>query len=839
MKLIPYVFTLLFLFTSNIISAQDEVSITGIVIDKDVNQPLEYATIAFFSKKENKIVTGGITGEDGKFDIKVPRGTYDISVEYISYGTKTIPNRTLIQNTDLGVLGIAIDAESLGEVSIIAERTSVEIKLDKKIYTVGQDLTVRGGTVSDVLDNIPSVSVDVEGNVALRGNENVTILINGKPSGLVGLNSTDALRQLPAESIERVEVITSPSARYEAEGTAGILNIILKRSKLQGLNGAVTANAGYPASAGLSGNINYRTGDFNFFNTTGYNYRESPGNSFTDTQYFNIKRDEDGNVIEDRPDTFLNEVRESERESNSISTNVGVEWYINNTASLTTSLVYRNSNSDNNSTNYSREYDFNNNLTSISERFDPEVRDDKTIQYSVNFNKQFNDNSQHKLTFDFQYETNDEDNKSLISQDGATIERVQTLQTQDKILLQADYVHPLGDHSQFELGYRGNFNEMDTDYTLEFYDDGNFELDTNVSNNLIYRDYINAVYTQFGSKINNKFSYLMGLRMEAARITIDQQTTNDLQKKDYIGLFPTVNLGYEIDENQSLQLGYNRRIRRPYSRFINPFPSRSSPTSVFQGNPDIDPSYSNKVDLGLVKKINKFTLNSSIYYERATDVFNFISEATGDFYIRDINFTVNESDPNFDNITSQYESVIPVIRRTPINLATNDRFGFEFTLSYRASKAWNVNGNFNLFQSKTAGIYNNVDYGAENLSWFFRLNNKYTLPGDVDWQTRIFYMGPSEDAQNKREGMFSTDMAFSKDVFDDRASIAFNVSDLFNTRKRAMESFTPDYNSASEFQWRPRSYNISFTYRFNQQKRQQRNMERGNGGEGGDFDFEG
>lgn len=838
MKLISYAFTLLFLLTSNLVSAQDEVSITGIVMDKDVNQPLEYATIAFFSKKENRIVTGGITGEDGKFDIKVPRGTYDISVEYISYGTKTIPNRTLIQNTDLGVLGIAIDAQALGEVSIIAERTSVEIKLDKKIYTVGQDLTVRGGTVSDVLDNIPSVSVDVEGNVALRGNDNVTILINGKPSGLVGLNSTDALRQLPAESIERVEVITSPSARYDAEGTAGILNIILRRSKLQGLNGAISANAGYPASAGLSGNINYRTGDFNFFNTTGYNYRESPGNSYTDTQFFNIKRDEDGNIIEDRPDTFLNEVRESNRESNSISTNVGVEWYINNTASLTTSLVYRNSNSDNNSTNFSKEYDSNNILTSTSERFNPEIRDDKTIQYSVNFDKQFNDNSQHKLTFDFQYETSDEDNRSFISQDGDNVERIKTFQTQDNILLQADYVHPLGENSQFELGYRGNFNEMDTDYSLEFYEDGNYELDIDVSNNLIYRDYINAVYTQFGSKVGNKFSYLMGLRMEGSRITIDQKTTNDLQKKDYVDFFPTVNLGYEIDKNQSVQLGYNRRIRRPRSYFINPFPSRSSPTSVFQGNPDIDPSYSNKVDLGYLWKFNKFTLNSSIYYERATDVFNFISEATGDFYIRDINFTINENDPDFDNITSQYESVIPVIRRTPINLATNDRFGFEFTLAYRASKDWNVNGNFNLFQSKTEGIYNNVDYGAENLSWFFRLNNKYTLPGKIDWQTRVFYMGPSEDAQNKRDGMFSTDMAFSKDLFDDRASLAFNVSDLFDTRKRSMESFTPSYNSSSEFQWRPRSYTVSFTYRFNQQKRQQRNMERGNGGDE-DFDFQG
>lgn len=840
MKLIPYVFTLLFLFLSNSISAQEEVHITGTVMDKDVNQPLEYATIAFFSKKENRIVTGGITDTEGNFDIKVPKGIYDISVEYISYTTKKIPGRNLNKNTDLGIMGIGIDAEALGEVSVVAQRTTVEIKLDKKIYNVGSDLTVRGGTVSDVLDNVPSVSVDVEGNVSLRGNDNVTILINGKPSGLVGLNSTDALRQLPAESIERVEVITSPSARYDAEGTGGILNIILKRSKLQGLNGAVTANAGYAPTAGISGNINYRTGDFNFFNTTSYNYRESPGRSTTETQYFNVRRDENGNVIEDKPDTFLNEDREYDRKGKNFTTNVGVEWYITDSASLTTAILYRNGNRDNNSTNISSEYDLNNNLTSFSTRFDPEVRDDKTIQYSVNLDKQFNGNSQHKLTFDFQYENNDEDNRSFISQDGATVERVKTLQNNDKILLQSDYVLPIGENSQFEVGYRGNFNQFDTDYSLEFFENDSFELDTDVSNNLIYKDYVNAAYTQFGSKIKKKFSYLLGLRMEAARVTIEQMTTNDLQKKDYVGFFPTVNLGYEIDENQSLQLGYNRRIRRPYSRFINPFPSRTSPTSLFQGNPDIDPSYSNKVDLGFLKKINKFTLNSSIYYERATDVFSFISEPTGDFYIRDINFTINENDPNFNDITSQYESVNPVVRRTPINLATNDRFGFEFTLSYRPSKDWNMNGNFNLFQSKTEGVYKKVDYGADNLSWFVRLNNKYTLPGKIDWQTRMFYSGPSEDAQNKRKGMFSTDVAFSKDLLDDRASIAFNVSDVFNSRKRSMDSFTETFNSHSEFQWRERSYNLSFTYRFNQQKKQQRDMERGNGPEdGGDFDIDG
>ncbi|RIA09866.1 outer membrane receptor protein involved in Fe transport [Flavobacteriaceae bacterium MAR_2010_72] len=796
--------------TKTIINEVRDVTITGKVIDKDVNLPLEYATVAFFSKKENRIVTGGITDAEGNFSIPVPTGTYDITVEYISYQKKTIPNRSLTSDTDLGVLGIAINVESLNAVEVIAERTTVEIKLDKKIYNVGKDLTVRGGTVSDVLDNVPSVSVDVEGNVSLRGNDNVRILINGKPSGLVGLNSTDALRQLPAESIERVEVITSPSARYDAEGTAGILNIILRRSKLQGLNGAITANAGHPTSAGISGNINYRTGDFNFFNTSGYSYNESPGLSLTRTEYFNGTD----------PSTFLNETRNYNRERLGFNTNLGVEWYITDSASLTTSFLYRDSDQNNESTNRINELDSSGNLINQSIRFDPEDETDKTIQYSVNFDKQFGGNSEHKLTMDFQFEKSDEIEKSIIAQDGDDAERVQTIENQREVLLQSDYVKPIGEKSQFEFGYRGNFNELDTDYTLEFNENGDYVLDTDVSNNLIYREYINALYTQFGSKIKDKFSYLLGLRMESTRISINQITSGDYERKNYVGLFPTVNLGYEISDKQSLTLGYNRRIRRPRSRFINPFPSRTSATNLFQGNPDVDPSYSNSFDLGYLNRLGKLTLNSSIYFQHATDVFTFITEDTGDTAI------VGGTE-------------VPVIRRFPINLATNDRYGFEFTLTYRPTKKWNINGNFNLFQSITKGDYNGTSFDAENLSWFVRLNNKYTLPGNIDWQTRVFYMGPSEDAQNKSKGMFSTDLAFSKDLFKDQASITFNVSDLFNTRKRQTTSTTPTFVGYSEFQWRQRSFNLSFTYRFNQQKKQQRERGQGPQDGGDDFEFEG
>ncbi|SFN64642.1 Outer membrane receptor proteins, mostly Fe transport [Bizionia echini] len=811
--------SLFFLTVLNLTAQNKEVIITGKVFEKATNMPLEYATVAFVNKAENKIVTGGITTETGDFSIPVPSGTYDITIEFIGFDKLTIPNQNLTANKNMGTIGLAENAQALDEVSIIAETTTVDIRLDKKIYNVGQDLTVSGGTVSDVLDNVPSVSVDVEGNVALRGNDNVTILINGKPSGLVGLNSTDALRQLPAESIERVEVITSPSARYDAQGTAGILNIILRRSKLQGFNGAVTTNIGYPKQAGISGNVNYRTGDVNIFNTTSYDYREVPGNSSSYTQYFNKRFDDEGNVILDNPDTFADEQNRYERIRKGISTNFGVEWYITDSASLTGAISYRNGDNESNTTNTLTQFDENGNFLSQANRFDPELEDDKVLQYSLNFMKDFDD-SGHKLTMDFQYEDNSEDEFSKVLVEGQNTEKVATLEDQERILLQADYVLPIGENSQFELGYRGDFKNQDTDYTVELLNmnSNEFVVNDSLSNFLNYREYVNAAYTQFGSKFG-KFSFLAGLRLENTRITVDQPTSGDFSKNDYTGLFPTLNLNFEMSEKENITLGYSRRIQRPRSWFINPFPSRSSVTSIFRGNPQLAPSYSGQYDVGYYRKFSdKVSLNASAYYQHATDVFSFISFDTG------IPVTVNGQ-----NFT--------IIERTPINLAEEDRYGFEFTVIYKPSKIWNINANFNYFQQSITGeTPNGLSLDNTNNSWFARINNKYTLPGKIEWQTSLNYRGPSEDAQNKREGVFSTNMAFSKDLFKDKASIAFNISDLFNSRKRQSETFTGTFNSTSEFQWRERSFNLSFTYRFNQQKKRQ---ERGGNSGGGDYDYEG
>ncbi len=793
---------LLVLLNTFFLGAQNSTTpyvINGQLLENETNYPLEYATVLVTQSGTQNIIDGTITDQNGVFKIELPQGVYDITFEYLSFKPLIKQNINLDNDINLGAIKLFMDFEALENIEIIAEKTTVEIKLDKKIYNVGKDLTLRGGSVSDVLDNVPSVSVDIEGNVALRGNQSVRILINGKPSGLVGLNSTDALRQLPAEAIEKVEVITSPSARYDAEGTAGILNIILRRSKLLGLNGAIIANMGYPERLGGSANLNYRTGDFNWFTNAGYNTQRSLGNASTETEYFNNTFEDNGILIEDLPNSFRNEYRDFERRRRGHNINAGVEWYMTPTASITASIFNRSSNNKNNTTNNAFRLDSSGTIINQSVRKAPETEQDNNTQFSLNFDKQFHGNSEHRLTFDFQTEESSEDEQAIIYNDGIVSERVITIEQQKRTQIQSDFILPLENEGAFELGYNGRFIRNNTDYSLEFFEDNNFVLDTNVSNTLEYKEYVNALYTQYGAQLNSKLTFLLGLRMEATAIEIYQYNTNDRQNKDYLGLFPTINLGYKISEDQSITLGYNRRISRPRSRFLNPFPSRTSATNLFQGNPDIDPSYSHGVDLGYLNKMDKLTLNSSIYFNRASDVFTYISEDTG------------------DEVTIDGETV-PVIRRGPINLAEQDRFGFEMTTTYSSSKKWNLNLNFNLFQNVIRGNYKGLSYDSENLSWFIRLNNKLTLPLKIQWQTRLFYRGPTIDAINKSRGVFSSSMGFSKDLFGEKASIAINVNDLFNSQRRYLESTTPTFFTDSYYRRRVRSIIASFTYRFNQKK---------------------
>ncbi len=808
--------TILFLLVCSTVLAQKttKVSVSGKIIEASSKQPLEYATLILTDIKTKK-VTGGVTDMKGNFSISVPKGLYDMKVEFIGFNTKKLPQKQLSENINLGTITLSEDAETLDEVEIIAEKSTVEIRLDKKIYNVGKDMTIKGGNASDVLDNVPSVNVDAEGAVSLRGNENVRILIDGKPSALVGLNGTDALRNLPSDAIEKVEVITSPSARYDAEGTAGILNIILRKGKITGFNGSLNSTIGNPDLFQLGGNINYRTKKFNIFSNVGYRYRKGPGNS----QSFFTNFDDTGAISD-----YRNEDRVFDRRSNNYNGSIGLEYYLTKNSSLTGTVFYRKSKDDDIATNFTEFFDAN--LTSIDTqtRIENEKEDGVDTQYSLNYTNNFDGKGQ-KLNIDLQYGNSDQDEPALITVDDVLNEQnYQTTSTETK-LLQIDYVLPIGEKSQFEIGHKSDLQDFSSDFRVR---DGNGNvLPEDPSNAITFKQNIYAFYAQYGSKIN-KFSYLLGLRSEITDIDLLVITSNQFSDKNYTEWFPTINFGYELNDNDNFTLGYARRLRRPRYWFLNPFESRSSATNVFRGNPDLDPTFTSSFDLGYNTRIRKFNLGASIYYQYSTDIIQRVS--------------ILEERTILGVPTD-------ITVRQPVNLNNETRYGFEFTTNYNPSKKVRLSASFNYFKFNTdpftyvytaangSEVTTELDEVNES-SWFTRFNARITLPAKIQWQTRILYRGPQSSAQSDREGIFSTNLAFSKDLFKEKATLVLNVSDLFNTRKRESITYLGERDDPSSivdgaFQWRERQISLNFTYRFNQKKKRERpQRDYDGGGEG-------
>ena len=828
------------LFTSLIFAQNEkEIAVKGKIVDAGTNTPLEYATIVFTNTTNASDVTGGITDTKGNYNIKVAAGTYNISYEYIGFKKLTISNKSITENTNLGTTSLSVDAETLDEIEIVAEKTTVDIRLDKKIYNIGKDLTTAGGTVSDALNNVPSVSVDIEGGISLRGNENVRILINGKPSALAGFGDSNVLSQLPAEAIERVEVITSPSARYDAEGTAGILNIILRQKETLGFNGSVNLNAGNPDLVGIATTLNYRTEKFNLFSNLGFRYFDAPRTSDSDTYYFDFL-DGDGilqtpqyrRIIEDQDVTRLNR---------NYNGNIGMEYFLSDKTSLTGSFFYRYGEDADLSTNISERY--NSGLVEQTTRYERQNEEDNSYQFALNYITKFDDNG-HQLTADFQYVIDKEEQFTFLDENydftedtnPEPFQREQIYQTEDQkeYLVQADYVLPIGEDSRFEAGYRGSFQNEITDYLLEQEDitDGSLFVNDTITNVFDYTENVNALYTQYGTKLG-KFSFLLGLRLEHTQLKgkidsrLSDQELNDAFgfpidtdfDKNYLGLFPTVNLIYNLanedQSEESITLGYNRRINRPRGWFINPFPTRSSRTRVFQGNPNLNPAFSSTFDLGYLKRWDKLTLTTSVYYQHETDSFERVQENTGGTTSDGIN----------------------IIRTIPVNLSTNKRTGAELGVLYNPEKWLRLNSSINFFQFNTEGEFNDVDYSAKNTSWFARFSSKVTLPAKIDWQTNAFYRGARSDAQSDTDGIFSMDLAFSKEIFKDKATLSLNIRDVFNSRKRNSVTTTATERVISEFQWRQRQITLSMIYRFNQKK--DRNRGNRNNDYNGDDEFEG
>lgn len=785
-------------------------TIQGKLVEEESKNPVEFATVSVFNANDSSLATGGITDGKGFFSIDSKPGNYYLKIQFMGYQEVTISDVRLGRNNssfDAGRINFAQDQQLLDEVVVQAERTQMELTLDKKVFNIGKDLSNLGGSATDILDNLPSVQVDVEGTVSLRGSDNVRILIDGKPSGLVGLSSNDALRQLNGNLVERVEVITNPSARYDAEGLAGIINIVLKKEKKKGVNGSFQLNTGVPANHGGSVNMNFRRDWINFFTNVGVNNRRNPGNGDSYQEF--------GDPITRTTDRF----REHDRGGLSYSARFGADIYLNDLNTLTLAFLYRFSDENNKTTITYYDTFLESNADSVTFRRDNETEDDENLEYSINYTRNFKRKGQ-KFTADIQYQNNNEgEGSDLVESKGLTLndqlpflfQRSGNDEIEERLMLQSDYVHPYAKNGKVEGGFRYTDRLVGNDYLVEEEDEnGVFQIDEDFSNDFEYEEKVTALYGIVSNKFN-KISWQLGLRYEITNLITNQKTQAQRNVQDYSNFFPSAFLTYQLTEKHSLQASYSRRIRRPRGRSLNPFTSISDSRNFFIGNPFLQPVFTDSYEIGYLLNNRSSSFYTGVYYRY--------------------------SDGITQRLRTTDEEGITTTR--PYNVSEEDAYGVEMNVSRDVFKWYRISGNANFFRSFIPGGSvsfegTSTSFGsATTNSLTTRLSNVFKFKNLFDGQVNVNYRAPRNTVQGRSLSVTSVDIGVTRDVMKKNGTLALSIRDVFNSRKWRSETFNEGFYQLSAFQWRSRSATISFTYRLNQKKQRQRR--RGNF-EGGDFD---
>jgi len=777
---------------SAVAQASAKAVVKGKVLDSLSAAPLGFASIRIFDSHEKKLVNGNITGESGDFSLALPYGRYYAEVEFMGYRSLTTGNFQLSEKNrehDLGVLRLAASVSTLEEVVVQAEKSSMELSLDKKIFNVGKDLSNAGGTATDILMNIPSVQVDPEGGIRLRGSSNVRILIDGKPSGLVSFKGGSGLQQLQASMIERVEVITNPSARYEAEGMAGIINIVLRKERNQGFNGSFELITGTPSNFGGAANLNYRHRKVNFFINYGIAYRVQPGTSSlyqevyeADTTF--LKQENEGSVI-----GFNNNIRG------------GIDFYFTETSILTGSYLFRRSDATRVTDLEYEVYRHDlSNLEGVETRRQDEEETEPNSEYSLIYKKTFAEKD-HELLAEVKFLDNWESSYQLFthryySPDGtennalSTLERSLNDEFEKQLLFQVDYTKPLGNGGKFETGLRSSSREMVNDFVVARRNaDGAFIPLAGLDNVFLYDENIHAAYSILARK-GSKLSYQAGLRAEWTDVKTTLEETNEVNPREYVNLFPSAHVTWNLPKQNGIQGSYSRRVRRPFYNDLSPFMTYVDNRNYFSGNPDLDPEFSNVFEIGHIKYFEKGSFTSAIYHRSTRGKIE---------RIRTVDAEGNST-------------------TLPENLNSEEATGAEFTSEFSLFPWWKLDMNVNLFYAEIDGTNIFSSYNNTTYSWFARQTSRFMLPRQLDMQLRANYEAPQKTAQGKRLALYYLDFALSKDVFAGRGTVHFNVLDVFNSRR--MRSITEGGNFYAEGnnQMRRRQINLTLTYRIRQAK---------------------
>lgn len=792
-SLFLFLFIQILSFSAN--AQQQRSGLTGVVID-ETDSPLAYVSVALQDTASDEILKGTVTGEDGSFSIMYRPGSYNLRLTFLSY--QKVEKRVTLsrgERVKVGTIKMKPATQNLEEVEIRAERSQMEMKFDKRVFSVGQDITSIGGSASEVLDNLPSVTSDIDGNISLRGSGNVRLLINGKPTNSAG-DTGDELQSIPANLIDRVEVITNPSARYDAEGEAGIINIILKKNERKGVNGSVDISTGYPHNHELALNLNYRTGSVNWFGSINGEYRARPGDGFTIQRY-------------NGPDTTYSyrQDRESDRSGVEGGFRVGADIFMPADQKLTFQVEGELEDGLNKQTLIYRDFDADQNLIERTNRKDREEEDETELEFEISYLKEFDDFEEHKLTSDIQFETENETEKSDISEieDISGNELFQRSRNEENTtdgMWQIDYIHPFSENIIFETGAKASFRIIENNYRVQEEQDGIFVTLDDLDENFTYTENIAAAYLIQSSDFE-KWSYQLGLRAEYTDVTTELNETGETGENNYWDLFPSTFLTYKIDDINSIQVSYSRRLSRPWYRLILPFSNFTDNRNRYTGNPDLEPVFTNSYELGYLSYWDEGSFMANLYIRDSEGIIERITTVSDDG-----NFTI----------------------RTPVNLAEEFSYGIEFNGSIDVTEHLSFNGSLNFFDSEKNGSYNGQELSSETSSYFGRMRAQYRRDG---WtvQASGFHRGEQETTQGISRPFTTANLAVGKQFWDRKATISLNVRDLFNTRKRRGIIDEEFLYQKDEFRWSSRSITLGFTYRFNQDdNRGQRRGQRNGGG---------
>ena len=773
--------------------------LSGQTIEANTSNPIPFSSIRIQTSNPIKLITGTISNEKGEFSIDVNQGVYDVIIESVGFEALSLKQIQVGKSTALGQIQIKASTQTLAEVTVKGQKSSMELALDKRIFNVGTDAANKGATAAEILGNLPSVQVSGEGGVSLRGSENVRILVDGKPSTLVGINGSSGLNSLQGNLIDKIEIITNPSARYEAEGMAGIINIVLKKNQNQGFNGAIETTLGYPENFGGTAIINYRKNKLNFFLNYGLFYRRSPGKG---NLYQEVYTEEQTNYLQ----------QTSQNNVTGLVNNIrgGADYFFNDKTILTGSYIFR-------STHVRRITDFNyldyrkslSGLYSNTDRQQDEKETEPNAEYALTFKKSFSKKGK-EFSADLRYLDYWEQSDQLYTQtskfgDGtpypanSLVQKALNDEYEHQWILQADYTNPLGKDGKLETGLRTSFRDMTNDYTVtQQQADGSFTVMPGLQNLFVYNENISAAYLILGNK-KKKFSYQFGLRGELTDIQTELKQTQEKNPRNYANLFPSAHFTYAINPNSSFQLGYSRRVRRPTYNELSPFVTLSDNRNFFSGNPNLNPEFTNSFDLGHLNYFDAGSLSSSIYYRYTTGKIDQIRTVDAQGFSKSL----------------------------PQNFADQQSMGVELTSSFNVSKAYKADLSFNGFRSIIDASNINSTYLVDMYSWFVRHTSRIKLGGGIDAQVRANYEAAQKTAQGTRGNIAWMDLSATKDVMQGKGTLSLNVLDVFQSRIMRTETNGATFYTNREMQGRLRQINITFKYRFNTTKqaaKQRRSM---------------